>query len=435
MTVAIKIENVSKLYRLGTVGTGTIAHDLNRWWHTIRGKEDPYAKIGQVNDRTQRTTKNQEPSTKNDSASPDYVWALRDINLEVQQGDVLGIIGANGAGKSTLFKLISRITLPSHGLIMAKGRIASLLEVGTAMHPEMTARENVYLNGTILGMKRDEISRRFDDIIDFSGCKLYVDTPLKRFSSGMQVRLGFAVAAFLEPEILIVDEVLAVGDAEFQLRALGKMQEVTKSGRTVLFVSHSMAAVQRLCPRSAVLQQGSIVFTGPTTAAVEHYLGSQTKTTLQWIGDEQDLPRSAITRIEIRGADGDISTADIPEVLIECRIAEAHSDTRVAVAINDRFGNPIVSAMPTDSGQPHPTHCGTHRYRFRFPSPILRNQNYSLTAALYSRSKLINHKLNDVLRFTPTELHSEFMRADTDRLGVLQLPFEWTHECDERCVE
>ena len=217
----IKVENLSKQYRLGVVGTGTITHDLNRWWHKVRGKEDPYLKIGEANDRAI-------------TGGSEYVWALKDINFEVKQGEVLGIIGKNGAGKSTLLKLLSRVTTPTTGEIKAKGRIASLLEVGTGFHPELTGRENIFLNGAILGMTKVEIKVKLDEIIDFSGTTRYVDTPVKRYSSGMRVRLAFAVAAFLEPEILIVDEVLAVGDAEFQKKAIGKMQEVAKGeGRTV----------------------------------------------------------------------------------------------------------------------------------------------------------------------------------------------------------
>src|SRR5690606_24306651 len=205
MSTVLKVENLSKQYRLGKVGTGTVSHDLNRWWAKVRGKEDPFSKVGEVNDRASGT------NSKND-----YVWSLRDVNFEVKRGDVLGVIGKNGAGKSTLLKLISQITALTTGSIQAKGRIASLLEVGTGMHPEMTGRENIYLNGTILGMRKYEIDRKFDEIVDFASCAKYVNTPVKRYSSGMKVRLGFAVAAFLEPEILIVDEVLAVGDAEFQ---------------------------------------------------------------------------------------------------------------------------------------------------------------------------------------------------------------------------
>lgn len=260
MPTAIRIENVSKQYRLGQVGTGTLSHDLNRWWAKFRGKEDPYQQVGQVNRRDQ-------------AADGKYVWALQDINLEVEQGEVLGIIGANGAGKSTLLKLISRITSPTTGEIKARGRIASLLEVGTGMHPEMTARENIYLNGTILGMRRHEIKRKFDEIIDFAGCRMYVDTPVKRFSSGMRVRLGFAVAAFLEPEILIVDEVLAVGDSEFQRKAVDKMKSVSEDeSRTILFVSHNMNSVANLCTRVALMQHGTIKSVGPTDQMVEQYL-------------------------------------------------------------------------------------------------------------------------------------------------------------------
>ena len=260
--IVIKIENLSKLYRLGQVGTGTLGHDLNRWWAKVRGKEDPYAKIGQVNDRTKQ-------------AASEYVWALKDVNFEVKHGDVLGIIGRNGAGKSTLLKLISRITAPTTGEIKAKGRIASLLEVGTGMHPEMTARENIFLNGAILGMRRHEIARKFDDIVDFAGCAMYVDTPVKRYSSGMRVRLGFAVAAFLEPDILIVDEVLAVGDAEFQKKAIGKMKEVsTGQGRTVLFVSHNMGAIQNLCSKVVIFNDGTLSFEGNPEIGIQTYLCS-----------------------------------------------------------------------------------------------------------------------------------------------------------------
>ena len=260
--IVIKAENISKQYRLGQVGTGTISHDLNRFWHKIRGKEDPYLKIGETNDR----------ATKGDS---DYVWSLRDINFEIQQGDAVGIIGRNGAGKSTLLKLLSRVTKPTTGNIYTKGRIASLLEVGTGFHPEMTGRENIFLNGAILGMTRKEITRKFDEIVDFSGVERYIDTPVKRYSSGMYVRLAFAVAAHLESEILIVDEVLAVGDAEFQKKCLGKMGDVSKGeGRTVLFVSHNMAAVETLCTKGITLKQGFIQEIGSPERLIKNYLAN-----------------------------------------------------------------------------------------------------------------------------------------------------------------
>lgn len=258
--VILKVEDISKQYRLGLVGTGTLSDDLKRWWYKIRGKEDPFLEVGDVNDR----------STTGDS---NYVWALQDINFEVKQGEVLGIIGKNGAGKSTLLKILSRVTSPTAGDIKTKGRIASLLEVGTGFHPELTGRENIYLNGAILGMTKVEIKSKEQEIIAFSGCERYVDTPVKRYSSGMTVRLAFAVAAFLEPDILVIDEVLAVGDAEFQKKAIGKMQDISQGqGRTVLFVSHNMAAVKSLCTRAIILEHGKVIFEGNTDNAVNYYL-------------------------------------------------------------------------------------------------------------------------------------------------------------------
>ena len=258
----IKVENLSKQYRLGLVGTGSLGDDLKRWWFKLRGEEDPFLKIGDINDR----------ATKGKS---DYVWALKDINFEVRRGEVLGIIGKNGAGKSTLLKILSKITSPTTGSVKFNGRIASLLEVGTGFHPELTGRENIFLNGAILGMTKMEINSKLDEIIDFSGCERYIDTPVKRYSSGMTVRLAFAVAAFLEPDILIIDEVLAVGDAEFQKKAIGKMQDISKGeGRTVLFVSHNMAAVKNLCTRGIVLESGGIVYEGEIGKAISSYLTS-----------------------------------------------------------------------------------------------------------------------------------------------------------------
>lgn len=259
--VILSVENVSKLYRLGTVGTGTFGGDVQRFWKTkILGQEDPFLKIGQTNDRTSKE-------------KAEFVWALKDINFEVKRGEVLGIIGKNGAGKSTLLKLLSRITSPTTGSIKSAGRMASLLEVGTGFHPELTGRENIFLNGAILGMTKREIQSKFDEIVDFSGCELYIDTPTKRYSSGMTVRLGFAVAAFLDPEILVVDEVLAVGDAEFQKKAIGKMQDVSLGeGRTVLFVSHNLSSVAALCPNALLIENGKIKQLGNTRSVINSYL-------------------------------------------------------------------------------------------------------------------------------------------------------------------
>ena len=261
---AIEFDHVGKQYRLGLVSTGTFSDDLTRWWTMhVRHKEDPFLKIGETNDRSQKGNSN-------------YVWALKDIHFNVEQGDVVGIIGRNGAGKSTLLKLLSRVTTPSVGEIRARGRIASLLEVGTGFHPEMTGRENIYLNGAIMGMTKQEITRKLDEIVDFSGCERYIDTPVKRYSSGMTVRLGFAIAAHLAPEILVVDEVLAVGDAEFQKKAIGKMQDVSKGeGRTVLFVSHNMNAIKSLCKSGVLIDKGRVIYSGNACDTVREYLSSK----------------------------------------------------------------------------------------------------------------------------------------------------------------
>lgn len=263
MSTIIEFNHVGKQYRLGLVSTKTLSHDLNRWWQTtILKKEDPYLKIGSVNDRSK-------------AADSEYVWALRDIDFKVEQGDVIGIIGKNGAGKSTLLKLLSRVTGPTVGTIRARGRIGALLEVGTGFHPEMTGRENIFMNGAILGMNKSEVSSKIDEIIEFSGCERYIDTPVKRYSSGMKVRLGFAVAAHLDPEILVVDEVLAVGDAEFQKKAIGKMREVSRGeGRTVLFVSHNMASIKKLCKSGILLENGQIAFQGNVSDTIATYLSS-----------------------------------------------------------------------------------------------------------------------------------------------------------------
>ena len=260
MPTAIEFDNVGKQYRLGLVSTQTLSHDLHRWWTVnVRHKEDPYLRIGDTNDRSVK-------------GSSDYVWALKDISFKVEQGDVVGIIGRNGAGKSTLLKLLSKVTGPTTGQIRARGRIGSLLEVGTGFHPEMTGRENIFMNGAILGMTKAEVARKLDEIVDFSGCERYLDTPVKRYSSGMMVRLGFAVAAHLDPEILVVDEVLAVGDAEFQKKAIGKMKDVSQGeGRTVLFVSHNMASVRALCHNALVLSNGIIAYAGDVESAVDYY--------------------------------------------------------------------------------------------------------------------------------------------------------------------
>ncbi len=336
--IAIEFQGVGKQYRLGRVSTGTLQHDINRFWQTkILGHEDPYLKIGEVNDR----------STKGHS---DYVWALKDINFKVEQGDVVGIIGKNGAGKSTLLKLLSHITAPSTGDIFYRGRIASLLEVGTGFHGELTGKENIYMNGAVLGMTKHEIKRKLDDIIDFAGVERYIDTPVKRYSSGMTVRLGFAVAAFLEPEILVVDEVLTVGDAEFQKRAIGKMDDVAKGGRTVLFVSHNMSAVRNLCKSGIVLKDGMISYKGTANEAVDEYLKV-------YADDYEgvslaDIPRTNPTNglIKIIGIKflNDKDEEITPHcgkklrILLQLDVKEGAEYCSVSITIRDMLGNPIM---------------------------------------------------------------------------------------------
>ena len=336
---AIEFKHVGKQYRLGTVSTGTFSHDLNRWWTMkVRGKEDPFLRIGDSGNKE----------------GEDFVWALRDIDFSVEQGDVVGIIGKNGAGKSTLLKLLSRVTAPTIGEIDVRGRIASLLEVGTGFHPEMTGRENIYLNGAIMGMTKAEITRRFDDIVDFSGCGRYIDTPVKRYSSGMTVRLGFSVAAHLEPEILVVDEVLAVGDAEFQKKAIGKMQDVSRgNGRTVLFVSHNMAAVRSLCQKGIVLKEGRTDFIGTAEDAIQHYLGTVTEQT-----DGKERITDSITKCKSYLRISDIQINNTPynrttisngqktmDVLIKGTTKEPIR-CEVRLVIKNPGGSPLASYVP-----------------------------------------------------------------------------------------
>lgn len=343
--VVLKVENISKQYRLGQVGTGTISHDLNRWWHKIRGKDDPYLKIGSVNDRT----------AKGDS---DYVWALQDINFEVRRGEVLGVIGKNGAGKSTLLKILSKVTAPTTGSIKFNGRIASLLEVGTGFHPELTGRENIYLNGAILGMTKKEIGLKIEEIIDFSGCQRYVDTPVKRYSSGMTVRLAFAVAAFLEPEILIIDEVLAVGDADFQKKALGKMQDIARGeGRTVLFVSHNMAAVKNLCTKGLVLENGLVRYYGSVDQALNVYSQNLTVNGNN-IKFNSDTRRSGnknmqFLSVSLSNQDGifaeRFSIGDTINIKFEVENLSDEQKSEFALQIFDSNEMPVFHIMPRDS--------------------------------------------------------------------------------------
>jgi lipopolysaccharide transport system ATP-binding protein len=376
----IKVENLSKAYQIGQIGTGTISRDLERFWMTkVMGKDDPFLKIGETNDR----------SVKGNS---DIVWSLKDINFEINQGDAVGIIGKNGAGKSTLLKLLSRVTGPTTGNIKVKGRIASLLEVGTGFHPELTGRENIYLNGAILGMRKKEITRKLDEIIDFSGVERYIDTPVKRYSSGMYVRLAFAVAAHLESEILIVDEVLAVGDAEFQKKCLGKMHDISSGeGRTVLFVSHNMSAVSRLCNQGILINNGRIDRTGDIDLVIEDYLKIAIGGSAHVVWDDiSKAPGSEFIKLrEIRMLDHEDNitgffdiTKDIEVAFTYEVLAADQTFTHGFNLFNDQ-GIHILSSHHRDAPTLiAPAKKGLHTVSLKIPGNFLAEGNYEVAFAL-----------------------------------------------------
>ncbi|MGP8217170.1 MAG: ABC transporter ATP-binding protein [Bacteroidia bacterium] len=395
--VVLKIENISKLYRLGMVGTGTLSHDLTRWWHVARGKEDPYLKIGAENKR----------EVKGES---DYVWALKDISFEVKRGEVLGIIGKNGAGKSTLLKILSRVTSPTKGEFKVKGRIASLLEVGTGFHPELTGRENIFLNGAILGMTKPEIKKKFDEIVAFSGVERYIDTPVKRYSSGMYVRLAFAVAAHLEPEILIIDEVLAVGDAEFQKKCLGKMKDVAGEGRTVLFVSHNMTAVKTLCPSAILLQHGRLIKKSDASSVIDAYISEGTTSVLEKKWSIEEVPAnqySKLLSIKIDSPDLMANKRLTTESEIEIEFTIENIIPTDSMNVSAHFcdiGGAIAFASPSP-----PISCANERITFRcnIPARFLNAMMYRIDLGYVRNSKTV-HIFNDVIQF---EIHE----ADRDR--------------------
>ncbi len=317
----IKVENLTKKYKLGVINTGMLTKDLQSWWSRKLGKDDPNARIHEnVNEKGE-------------------ILALNNLNFEVKRGEVLGIIGANGAGKSTLLKILAQVTAPTSGSVKIKGRVGSLLEVGTGFHPELTGRENIFLNGAILGMKKWEIKKKFDEIVDFSGVETFIDTPVKRYSSGMCVRLAFAVAAHLDPEILVIDEVLAVGDAEFQKRCLGKMGDISKKeGRTVLFVSHNMGAVKRICKKCLVISDGKIVFNGKTVNAISFYLDnciSVKNDTLKWAKKSDNYSKTCITNVFVssEGSPRSFATGDTVIFKIDyfCENFGANIDLNIGV--------------------------------------------------------------------------------------------------------
>jgi lipopolysaccharide transport system ATP-binding protein len=327
--IAIKVEQLGKLYKLGEISTGTLSHDLNRWWAKVRGKEDPFARIGETNDRTSK-------------GESDYVWALKNISFEVKQGEVLGIIGRNGAGKSTLLKILSKVTTPTEGTIKVKGRIASLLEVGTGFHPELTGRENIFLNGAILGMTKAEIKKKFDEIVDFAGVERYVDTPVKRYSSGMYVRLAFAVAAYLEPEILIVDEVLAVGDAEFQRKCISKMKDVNdKDGRTVLFVSHNLSQVQSLCTHGILLENGQLAFEGSINNVITKYVHGKDSSRLINLSSlpraGNSIPGFRFLKMQIKEPEDNIYENAHLKIKIDYEVSQPLNEVLLGITFSDAF--------------------------------------------------------------------------------------------------
>jgi len=397
MSTAIKIENVSKQYRLGVISTGTLSHDLNRWWTTkILRKEDPYLKIGSVNDRSQK-------------ADSEYVWALKDINMEIEQGDVVGIIGKNGAGKSTLLKLLSRVTKPTTGSIKYKGRIASLLEVGTGFHPEMTGRENIYMNGAILGMTKQEVTRKLDEIVNFSGCERYIDTPVKRYSSGMMVRLGFAVAAHLDPEILVVDEVLAVGDAEFQKKAIGKMQDVSKGeGRTVLFVSHNMTSVKALCRRGVILKNGLLVDDGDVDTIVTHYLRGDSEIDNYKVWDEPVVGKKGFELLEIGVRRKNANYSDVMrmddelELVIRYRLTRPINKFWITLHMKNEQGNKIFSF--SGGGRCYDMHheAGEYEQVCHIPANFLNWGSYAIDFMAFEQENNIEMLAdeNDLISFT-----------------------------------
>ncbi|MBP6515440.1 MAG: ATP-binding cassette domain-containing protein [Chitinophagales bacterium] len=387
MMNAIEVNNLSKMYRLGAVSTGTLSHDLNRWWHTVRGLEDPYKKVAEANAR----------DAKGDS---EYVWSLKDISFSVAQGEILGIVGRNGAGKSTLLKVLSKVTGPTSGSIKMKGRVASLLEVGTGFHPELTGRENLFLNGAILGMTKQEIRSKFDEIVAFSGVERYIDTPVKRYSSGMYVRLAFAVAAHLEPEILIVDEVLAVGDAEFQKKCLGKMKDVSdKEGRTVLFVSHNMTAVKSLCTKGLQLHHGNVKTVGDIDTVIDSYIAYATFASNKIIQEKNEGLEVKEIAIEDNGIKGNF---DIDQPLTFTVTIESEQNFD-AININLFFNAMEGGLIFATCSETEPLKKGSHQFTCTIPANTLNDIVYSIDLMVVKQGSKHLHFIKEVLALQGNE--------------------------------
>ncbi len=414
--IVVKVEDISKQYRLGQVGTGSLSHDINRWWHKVRGNEDPYLKIGEENDRTAKS-----------GGANDYVWALKDINFTVNHGDVLGIIGRNGAGKSTLLKVLSRTTAPTTGSVKIKGRVASLLEVGTGFHPELSGRDNIFLNGAILGMTRNEIKRKFDEIVEFAGVERYVDTPVKRYSSGMYVRLAFAVAAHLEPEILIVDEVLAVGDAEFQKKALGKMKDVSeKDGRTVLFVSHNMTAMAALCTTGIVMKNGKLFFEGKIQEAINSYqnsgLGNKTKYEAKSTA-KQDVINSIELALDGKEQIVPFMHDEHISIKLECTHRSQAPGTHIGIAILDKWRNKVFTDTFRISEQQLKKE--TTSMVITIPSKLLLTGTYFVDVALFVPNISNFDYVSEALMFEVTDLDSHLAILNDSEIGSVLVNCDW----------
>jgi lipopolysaccharide transport system ATP-binding protein len=360
------------------------------------------------------------------------LWALRNVSFEIKRGEVVGIIGRNGAGKSTLLKVLSRITEPTEGRVTVRGRFASLLEVGTGFHPDLTGRENIFMNGAILGMSRSEIRRKFDEIVAFADVERFLDTPVKRYSSGMYIRLAFAVAAQLEPEILIIDEVLAVGDAEFQRKCLGKMHDAAEQGRTVLFVSHNMAAVERLCTRALLLENGRVRIDGSVRDVLSDYLSTTEAEVLECVPESDPSRAAEVKRIVLCDQSGaakkDVTAADAPVLAIELLIRERRPDLKIAWSLHDSLQNPIFSTCPPDDGLSHPTEPGLHSFRIAFPGQILLPRRYSITVSVYTTRSEVIHNCENALSFEVAPAASQVYSAEPNRVGVLQMHCAWKHQ-------
>lgn len=446
----IRVENLSKLYRLGVIGSSTLHDDLNRWYARLRGKPDPLARIGDPPSAIRHSPNGHSPNGGSASAisptelgrhqpSADYLWALRDVSFDVKGGEVVGIIGRNGAGKSTLLKILSRITAPTSGQVKIKGRIASLLEVGTGFHPELTGRENIYLNGAILGMRRAEIAKKFDEIVAFAEVEQFIDTPVKHYSSGMFVRLAFAVAAHLEPEILIVDEVLAVGDAAFQKKCLGKMGDVAREGRTVLFVSHNMGAISRTCERVILLNHGEIQCDGRASECFMTYFGSDSlrATKRVWHALDQS-PGDNIVRLRsvcLRSLNHEsrevIEVKNPFTIEIEYDVLQSGVQLTPALQLVNQDGIVIFTAIdPAHSWRLKPRPIGRYRVSVGIPGNLLNEGSITALVAISTLRPMIKHVYErDVLAFQVVDHDrgdSTWRDYSGQIVGVVRPELTWT---------